>query len=246
MELARFFCPMTFEAGQTLTLPSDVTHHIRVRRIGAGQSITLFDGVGCEARATLQVVQSKHCEALIGEVSHISREIKGRLTLIQGLASQDRMDWVTEKAVELGIHTLVPTQAARSVVRLDAERAAKRAKHWEKLVQAASEQCGRNQLMTVTAVSTLDAALESVRDEPILLCALTPDAISIGEPNLLNRIATSGVATLMVGPEGGWDEREIAKALRAGATPVTLGKTVLRTETAGVVAAAALSALLRW
>ena len=246
MELARFFCPMAFDAGQTLTLPSDVTHHIRVRRIGAGQSITLFDGLGCEARATLQVVESKHCEALIDEVIQISREIKGRLTLIQGLASQDRMDWVTEKAVELGITTLVPTQAARSVVRLDAERAAKRVKHWEKLVQAASEQCGRNQLMTVAAVSTLDAALESVRGEPILLCALTPDAMGIREPSLLEHIAASGAATLVVGPEGGWDEREIAKVLRAGAIPITLGKTVLRTETAGVVAAAALSALLRW
>jgi len=246
MELARFFCPMAFKAGQTLILPPNVTHHIRVRRIRAGEPITLFDGAGGQARALLQVVQNKHCEALIGEVECISRELKGRLTLIQGLASQDRMDWVTEKAVEIGIHTLVPTQAARSVVRLDAERAAKRAKHWEKLVHSASEQCGRNQLMAITSVRTLESALESVRGEPILLCALTPEAIGINEASLLKRIDCAGSATLMVGPEGGWDEREMTKALGAGAIPVTLGKTVLRTETAGIVAAAALAALLKW
>jgi len=246
MELARFFCPMAFEAGQTVALPSDVTHHIRVRRIRLGEPITLFDGHGCQARATLQTLESKHSEALISEVQCISRELDGQLTLIQGLASQDRMDWVMEKAVELGIHTLVPTSAARSVVKLDPDRAVKRSKHWEKLVQSASEQCGRNQLMTVTPVNTLEAALESACGKPILLCALTPDAIKISDAALLERIACAGAASLMVGPEGGWDEREVAKALKANAIPITLGKTVLRTETAGLVAAAALSALLKW
>jgi 16S rRNA (uracil1498-N3)-methyltransferase len=246
MELARFFCPMAFEAGQTVALPSEVTHHIRVRRIRVGESITLFDGHGRQARATLQTLESKHSEALISESQCISRELDGKLTLIQGLASQDRMDWATEKAVELGIHTLIPTIGARSVVKLDPDRAAKRSKHWEKLVQSASEQCGRNHLMTVAPVSTIDAALESAHGKPILLCALTPDAIKISDAALIERIDCAGAASLMVGPEGGWDGQEIAKALKAGAIPITLGKTILRTETAGLAAAAALSALLKW
>jgi 16S rRNA (uracil1498-N3)-methyltransferase len=155
--------------------------------------------------------------------------------LIQALIAVDKLDWVIEKAVELGVASIVISPATRSVVRLEAERLRKRLLRWNELVVAACCQCGRNRLMPVAYASDVDSAFAVADAEHKLL--LAPDAAAD-----LSSCAAGSVA-VAVGPEGGFTPAEIEEAQRCGFTPVFLGPRVMRTETAGLAAAAALQAL---
>lgn len=246
MDHPRFFCSVALQPGQTIDLPPETAHHVKVRRVRVGEPVTLFDGQGHEATADVLFGAGETCRAKILAVTAVSRERAGHFTLVQGLASQDRMDWAIEKAVEAGVSRFVPVQANRSVSRLSDERSAKRGNHWRRLVQSASEQCGRNHLMDVLLVGSLPQAILSVKGMPLLLCALTTEAVSITDARVLEPIRAAGGVALMVGPEGGWDERETGAALAVGAIPVSLGSRVYRTETAGLAAVTTLGALLGW
>ena len=244
MSLPRFFCDTELLAATELRLPSTVNHHIRVRRLRAQERIVLFNGTGIEASAALAFDQSGHAIAFIDSVKTVNRELPFRLSLAQGIASQDRMDWVVEKAVELGVDTLLPVTSKRSIVRLNADRAAKRTAQWQKQVIAASEQCGRNRLMQIQPPCSIDNAIEHIKAAPLLLCHVNEATVPLGHPPLLDAIRTAKAASIIVGPEGGWDDHEVAQWLSAGAWPISLGTRVLRTETAGLAAAAGLAHLL--
>jgi len=246
MNSARFFCEPPLADSGVIRLPEAVNHHIRVRRLRAGQTIILFDGSGKEVHAELAFEPNGQAMAEVCAVHSIDRELSGQVRLIQGIASQDRMDWVIEKAVELGITSFVPVTAKRSLVKLDGQRAAKRTDHWRRLVNAASEQCGRNRLMQVCPPTDLTHAVQMGAQAPLLVCHLSPQTKPLEEPALLQRIQQANAVTLAIGPEGGWDPAEIEQWLAAGASAISLGPRVLRTETAGLVATAKLSALLGW
>lgn len=237
--ISRFFFPAPLPSAGEVTLPEALAHHAaRVLRLRDGDPVILFDGHGGETPAQL-AVRGKTWLARLGEASAVERESPLALVLVQGLASGDKMDWIVQKATELGIAGVVPLAAARSVLRLSGERAEKRAAHWQQVAVAACEQCGRNRVPQVAPVSSLDAYLAGAARQRKLV--LAPQG---GLP--LRRIAAPEADAplhLLVGPEGGWSEAELAACLRAGAEPLSLGPRVLRTETAGLAAVAALQAV---
>lgn len=227
-----------------MALPDAVSHHIRVRRLKAGQPIVLFDGTGIESNAILQFETGGQPFATIVTSETVDRELPWRLTLVQGIASQDKMDWIIEKAVELGVSTLLPVMTERSVVKLSHERATKRVQHWQKLVLAASEQCGRNQLMQIHSPCNTTAAIAQCQEQPLLWCHIHGDTRRMHDPEVIQAVLAHQRACLIVGPEGGFSQIEANAWQQAGAQSVSLGPRVLRTETAGLAAAASLTALL--
>ena len=240
MSPPRFFCETPLATGGRIELPAALAHHaLRVLRLADGVPIVLFDGRGGQYSAMLRI-EGPRALAELGPHEAVESELRGRLILIQGLASGDKMDWIVEKAVELGVTELRPVAAERSVLRLSGPRLDKRLDHWRAIARSASEQCGRNRLMVVHPPAPLAACLETV-DGPALFCH--PDG------PLDFRAALADVRdslTLMVGPEGGWSPDELTLARRRGLAGARFGARVLRTETAGLALAAAATTLLDW
>lgn len=242
MATPRFYCPQGLAPDTRLALPDALSHYAcRVLRLKDGAEIVLFDGQAGEYPARLEIA-GKQAWAHLGAFNAREAELAGALTLVQGLPSGDKMDWIVEKAVELGVQRIVPIAAERSVLHLTGERRDKRVAHWRRVAESASEQCGRNRIMQVQAPQTLRQWLDEPADGMRLLChpqaPTTLRAALAGAPTAL---------TLIVGPEGGWSEAELALAGHAGqVTTLQWGSRVLRTETAGVALAAACTALLDW
>ncbi|WP_423192419.1 16S rRNA (uracil(1498)-N(3))-methyltransferase [Cupriavidus sp. H18C2] len=241
----RFFVDTALVADAVLPLPEPVVRHVQVLRLATGDAITLFNGQGGSHAATLAEIGKRHALARVGAHDAAEAETPFTVTLAQGLAGGDKMDWLIEKAVELGVTAIQPLQASRSVVRLSGDRAAKRQAHWQALVQAACEQCGRNRLPAVAPVATLEAWLASA-PAPGARLLLSPRASgSLADLAATHRDAwrATGV-TLLIGPEGGLSADEEDAARRAGFIGVTLGPRILRTETAGLACLATLNAIL--
>ncbi|OIQ93450.1 ribosomal RNA small subunit methyltransferase E [mine drainage metagenome] len=236
--MPRFHYPGPFVAGATVALPPQAEQHaLRALRLRPGDELVLFDGGGGEWPGRL-VEAGRALRVILGEWRGVEREAPLALTLAQALATADKMDWVVQKAVELGACAIVPVQAKRSVLRLSGERAAKRLGHWQQVMVAACEQCGRNRLPALADVIDLPHYLAQPAAHEMRLL------LSPGAGTRLSALPRpAGAVTLLVGPEGGFDPEEEAAALSAGFQPVSLGPRVLRTETAGLAAIAALMAL---
>jgi 16S rRNA (uracil1498-N3)-methyltransferase len=224
-------------------------HHLRVRRIGEGEVIPIFDGQGQIATATLIRLGSKSGELVIANVKQDTQsEPPYGITLAQGLAGGDKMDWVIEKAVETGASCIAPLQCERSVIKLhrssDAERAQKRLIHWRAITQSACEQCERTVLPQVEPVQAIADYLSEASNDcfngALKLIFCTGD-----HPSLAKTIASLPVQNviLLIGPEGGFTPEEIALAMKAGFKAVSLGKRILRTETAGIAAISTIHAI---
>ncbi len=243
MSLPRFFCDTPLSPGVRLPLPAALAHHAaRVLRLRAGAAIVLFNGGGGEYPATLEI-EGKDAWARLGDFDPRDAELAGRIVLVQGLPSGDKMDWVVEKAVELGASRVSPIAAQRSVLQLSGARLEKRVAHWTRIAQAASEQCGRNRLMAVDAPATLRDWLDQPAEGLRLLCH--PEA-GQGLADALAAQPGLRQLSLLVGPEGGWSDAELALAAERGVQAVRYGPRVLRTETAGLALMAAATALLGW
>ena len=243
MAVPRFFCDAPLAAGTRIALPEALAHHaLRVLRLTAGETIVLFNGQGGEYPATLEA-EGKAGYAQLGDFNPREAELAGRITLVQGLPSGDKMDWVVEKAVELGAARVSPIAAQRSVLQLSGPRLEKRVAHWQRIAQSAAEQCGRNRLMAVDAPQPLADWLAQPADGLRLLCH--PDA-SEDLAGALQSAQNLQALTLLVGPEGGWSDKELAQAQQAGVKAVRFGPRVLRTETAGLALLSAISALMAW
>ena len=244
MTAPRFYCPDPISGNKTLTLPPSVAHHIRVRRLVAGCDIVLFDGQGGEITGVLDF-DGKTAQARLGDRNQREAELRGVLTLIQGLPSGDKMDWIIEKAVELGVQRLIPIAAQRSVLKLTGDRLDKRLLHWQGIVISASEQCGRNRLMQILPPQNLEQALTNKDLGLVLLC--DPAAENDLSATLLKQQAAvhAGVSFL-IGPEGGWSNEELQTTRQSKVSSVRFGQRVLRSETAGLALVAATTALLGW
>ncbi|AQV95537.1 16S rRNA (uracil(1498)-N(3))-methyltransferase [Cupriavidus necator] len=226
-------------------LPEPVVRHAQVLRLAPGDAITLFDGRGGSHAATLVELGKRHALARIGAHDAAEAEPPFRVTLAQGLAGGDKMDWLIEKAVELGVAAIQPLQANRSVVRLSGERAQKRQAHWQALVQAACEQCGRNRLPEVAPVANFETwlAQAGTGGARLLVSPRADQSLPAFVAERREALLADGV-TLLIGPEGGLAPEEEQAARHAGFTGVSLGPRILRTETAGLACLATLNALL--
>lgn len=236
--MPRFYCPQPLTSGATIDLPESVAHHLHVVRMQPGAALTLFDGRGGQYAATLLEIGKKRASATVLDHEALEAELPYAVTLAQGLPEGSKMDWIIEKAVEMGVARVQPLAAQRSVVRLSGERLDKRLAHWQEVAVAASEQSGRNRVLEV---------------EPLRDCMAWMAAPATGTRILLSPRGQGSLAAwahanpaqavcLLIGPEGGFNEREEAAAIEAGALALTMGPRILRTETAGIAAVAALNA----
>jgi 16S rRNA (uracil1498-N3)-methyltransferase len=243
--MPRFFVGNPLLSGDVITLPDDVTRHVQVLRLQPGDIIVLFNGTGGEYSAEIVDMERRDTKVRIGAFSDIETEPPYQLTLAQGIAGSDKMDWLIEKAVELGATNFVPLTTSRSVVRLSGDRALRRQAHWQRIVQASCEQCGRNRMPEVAATREIGTWLGLMPKTPAegeLRVLLSPRAnVSFSS---LPEHPPSGEVTVLVGPEGGFSSPEEAAALDHGFIAVGLGPRVLRTETAGIAVLSALAA--RW
>lgn len=244
--MPQFYLPPPWETQKPQGLTAELVHHLRVRRIGEGESIPIFDGLGQTATATLLRLGGKTGEARIeGIQSDTARELPYNITLAQGLAGGDKMDWVIEKAVETGAIAIAPLQCERSVLKLtrasDAERAEKRRSHWQAITQAACEQCERTVLPRIDGILPIADYLNAVSGQDVLKLLLCP-----GEHPSLTQIISdkpTQKTILLIGPEGGFTPEEVLLAKTVGFEAVSLGNRVLRTETAGIVAMSMIQAI---
>lgn len=238
MSFPRFFSPLPLVSGQELALAdSAAAHAARALRLAPGATITLFDGSGGEYRARLRSVSKEAVSALVEEFIASERESPLSVRLAQALQAGDKMDFTVQKAVELGVAEIQPLASQRSVVRLTGERAARRTEHWQKVAQAACEQCGRNRVPRVMPLMALANWLAAPAP-PRLRLLLAPD----GEVALRD-LAPAAQIDLLIGAEGGLHPDEAAQARAAGFIGVRLGPRILRTETAALATLAALQAL---
>ena len=240
----RFFYPGNLGSGSEVRLTPDAAHHAaRVLRLTVGDPVVLFNGRGGEFEARIIRIDRSAVAVKTGAHVAVEREATLELLLAQGLSSGDRMDFTLQKAVELGVSAVQPLATERSVVKLSGERAARRAEHWQNLVIAACEQCGRNFVPEVAPLTPLVnwlAQLSPACAPGELRLLLSPHAeVSFGS---LARTAQRLV--LLAGPEGGFAPGEAKVAQTRGFTPIRLGPRVLRTETAALAALAAIQA--RW
>ncbi|MGM0476327.1 MAG: 16S rRNA (uracil(1498)-N(3))-methyltransferase [Pseudomonadota bacterium] len=223
-------------AGAEIELGAEAVRHLgRVLRLGPGDAVRLFDGHGGEYAATLTALDKRAGRARLDAFDDRESESPLTLELVQGLAKGERMDVAIRKAVELGVTRIVPVATARSVVRLDGERADKRHAHWRGVIIAACEQCGRNRLPELAPVTPLPEWLATPRQGVVL----DPE----GGTGLTDLAAPSGPVSLLVGPEGGLTDDELARAEAAGLHRLRLGPRVLRTETAPLAALTAVQTL---
>jgi 16S rRNA (uracil1498-N3)-methyltransferase len=235
--MPRFHCPVALATDQSLSLPPGAARHVQVLRLQPGAAITLFNGDGGEFEATVTRMGRSDVDVRVGVHHAVEREAPRAIHLLAGITANERMDWLVEKATELGVASLTPLVAERSVLKLKGERADKKRAHWQGVAVAAAEQCGRNRVPTVHAAVTLADWLA----HPTVDAARCMLSLAAGTRPLAQAAAVDVPLLVLSGPEGGLSPAEEALALQAGFVPVTLGPRVLRAETAPLAVLAALT-----
>lgn len=240
MRTIRLFIDAALKAGQELAIPADVARHaLRVLRLGPGDRVILFNGDGAQYRARLTAVGAV-ARACVEAVETPIRESPLHITLVQAVARGEKMDWIIQKATELGVARILPVSTERSEVKLDAARSDRRMEHWRAVAIAACEQCGRNVLPELAAPAPLAACLAThAADASSARWMLHPGETT----RLRDVIIDNAELVLAVGPEGGLGDGDLAALRQAGYRALTLGPRILRTETAGLAALAALQAI---
>jgi 16S rRNA (uracil1498-N3)-methyltransferase len=223
--------------GEIVDLPDAIAHHaVRVVRMSVGETLTLFTGRGGEYAATLTRVDKRGAAVRLEAFDPVERESPLAVTLVQGIAANDAMDYAVRKAIELGVAAIQPVVTVRSAALPSGERGERRLAHWRQIAIAACEQCARNRIPEIAAPRPLGDWLAAWRDEGLVLAPT-------GSESLASLPRPTGSLALLVGPEGGFEQREIDAARTRGFIAVRVGPRVLRTETAGVAALAAVQAL---
>jgi 16S rRNA (uracil1498-N3)-methyltransferase len=237
--IPRFHCPFPLAPGATVDLPAEAAHHAtKVLRLDEGDGVILFDGRGGEWFGTLRRV-GKAMAVALQTFDEEDRQAPISITLAQGLPAADKMDWIVQKSVELGVARIVPVACRRSVVRLSGERMERRVAHWQAVAIAACEQSRRNRVPEVAPLLDLPQFVGAAAGDNCLRLILAPGA---GQ-RLAALPKPAGPVILLIGPEGGFEDGELAAAASGGFQAVSLGPRVLRTETAGLAALATMQAL---
>ena len=240
MRLTRVHVEAPLQPGTELALPEGpAAHLVRVLRLVAGDACVLFNGDGHDYAARVVAVTKRELRVAVESATAVDNESPLAITLVQGVARGEKMDLILQKATELGVTRFVPVWSQRSEVKLDEARAAKRVAHWRGVVVAGCEQCGRARVPGVAAPLPLTAALDAL---PPGGARLTLDPTGASNPATL--ATPPGGFVLAVGPEGGWSPLDRDQLAAAGFSGMRLGPRILRTETAGLAAIAALQARL--
>jgi len=242
---ARFYHPMEIAIGQIIELSDENKHHAaRVLRLKTGDAITLFNGNGGEFSAHIENISKSSTTVLIDTYHEIECESPLHIELAQAICVNEKMDWIIQKAVELGVTCIQPITTTRSIVHLSDERSSKRLQHWQKIIVSACEQCGRNHLPQILPLISLPEWLsqkktaQSAHDLYFMLSTTTTKGLKdIPKPPASANLA------LVIGPEGGFTPEEEIAILHTGFIPLRLGKRILRTESAALAAIAALQTL---
>ena len=235
--MPRFHCPVPLATGLALSLPPGAARHVQVLRLQPGAVITLFNGQGGEFEASVTRMGRSDVEVEVGAHQVVEREASRAIHLLAGITANERMDWLVEKATELGVASITPLLAERSVLKLKGERAEKKLAHWQGVAVAAAEQCGRNRVPVIyPAVSLAEWLARPTLEAQRCVLSLAPGTCSLAA-------AAGGGEPLVVlsGPEGGLSPAEESLALSSGFVPVTLGSRVLRAETAPLAVLAVLT-----
>jgi 16S rRNA (uracil1498-N3)-methyltransferase len=235
--MPRFYCPPPLPLTGSFDFPPDAAHHAaRVLRLREGDSVQVFDGLGNERRGVIAELSGKH--VLINNITAVDsdRESPLKVLLAQALTSSEKMDWVIQKATELGVVEIQPIDTVRSVAKLPAERTTKRLEHWQQVAISACEQCGRNVLPKIHAPLDIMVWLQQAKTIPDAKYILLPE----GAASLHGQTKPQGKVVLLIGAEGGFTQAESSAALHCGFTPIRLGARVMRTETAAIAGLAVL------
>ena len=240
MRIPRIFIDEPLRAGIVVLLPEQGGEHVaRVLRLERGHPLILFIGDGHEYDATLASLAKRAVTAEVERVREVDRESKLHITLAQGVARGEKMDWILQKVTELGVARVVPLVTERTEVKLDEERAERRVAHWRSVVAGACEQSGRTRVPEIEMPVRLDRWLGDLGDDAALRLALLPE----GDAGLREFAQMDDGVVLCVGPEGGFSENDVGLLKHARFHGLRLGPRILRTETAGIAAMAALQAL---
>ena len=236
--MPRFYVDFALSPDSVVELPDNVVRHLNVLRVKNTEEIVLFNGNGKAYPALPEVLEKRRASVRILREEATDNESPLNITLVQAVSAAERMDFTLQKSVELGVAEIRPVISERCVVRLSGERAEKRVARWQEIVVSACEQSGRNIVPKVLPLTTYVQDLQQLPQETTKLLMSLNRAQKLGDVR-----PQSGKVVFMVGPEGGWTEKEEQQAFDAGFQSVTLGKRVLRTETASLAAIAAMQTL---
>jgi len=235
MRSHRFYTAIELLENSSLDLPPDAAHHCaQVLRYKIGDALTIFNGDGFDYHAQIEQIEKKKCRVKISQRYHPKNESPLKIHLVQGIARGDKMDLIIQKSIELGVTEITPLFSERCNVKLDGKRLDKKLNHWKNVIISACEQSGRAVIPALNAPLAVEQ-LNSIQDDLIYLEPTATQSIK--------EIAIENSATLVIGPEGGFSEKDLQKLNSVNAHGVTIGPRILRTETAGLSAVSILQSL---
>ena len=241
----RFFAePGQIGEKEIVITGADVNHIRNVLRMRTGEEVLIADGRGAEYRCKLTDLSENEVRAQILWKLDGNAELASAVTLFQGLPKSDKMDLIVQKCVELGVDRIVPVSTKRAVVKLDAKKEETRLKRWNTISESAAKQSGRGVIPEVSGVMSFEKALEEAKKLEVLLIPYERAEHMAETRRVMGEIRPGQSVGVFIGPEGGFEESEVEEAVAAGAKAITLGKRILRTETAGLAVMAMLSYLL--
>ncbi len=240
MRTTRIYHPGQFQSHETVTLSSEASHHIiTVLRMTEGASLTLFNGQQQECQATIVLAHKKQAKVTLTDIQVVNRESPLHIHLAQGIAKGDKMEWIVQKATELGVTEITPIFTLHGSVKQEKNRFEKKWQQWNAIATYAAEQSGRTQLPILHEACHFDEFIEAKRQGSLYI--LDPSASLKLKESVPSSMTN---ATLVIGPEGGFHPDELSSAKKNQYHPISLGPRILRTETAGLTALSILQALL--
>lgn len=229
-----FVTPSQVEGEEIYVEGSDVNHMKNVLRMRPGEQLTVSDGNNSHYLCAVERYEDSRAVLKVLERQPVDTELSSQIYLFQGLPKQEKMEWIIQKCVELGIHQVVPVAMKRCVVRLDDKKAKKKRDRWQQIAESAAKQAGRGRIPQVLDVVSYEEALRLAGQLDVILI---PYELAEGmkeTKEIIAGIRPGQSVGIFIGPEGGFEKKEVEDAIRAGAKEITLGKRILRTETAGI------------
>ncbi len=242
--MSRFYVSPESVKGEKIYVEKEESHHIvDVMRLREGDAVTVFDGTGKEYRGTIASTENKRVIIDVTDVNSVSKKQTVSISLAQAIPKKDKMDLIIQKATELGVEEILPVESARTVVKPKGERRQRKIERWQKIVVEASKQCGRTELPKVREIVRFDAILDYIpKCDLVIMPSLSKKAISLksvlppkaDQPQAEENVTKPKKILVIIGPEGGFSEDEIARAAEKGAVLVSLGNLTLRSDTAAI------------